>query len=102
MVQAITDADNTTVLTTTLLQIKEDIGGMRADITHIRESIQETNHLLTSHVEKDEDTHKSQDNRITTIEDSQKRIKWLASGAAAVFTTLGWLGSIFFGYGHRH
>lgn len=63
------------VLLQTLLGIKEDLGELRSDVkTFHRE--------LSDHIEDD----KKLSEQIKGIDDAQKRIKWIAMGAAGVLT----------------
>ncbi len=63
------------LMLTTLLSIKQDIGELRSDVKNFGVS-------LTTHIEDDKKLTKS----ISKIDDAQKRIKWIAVGAASVLT----------------
>ena len=59
------------------MQIKEDLGSIKSDISNISESV-------SAHINKDDSIHEDQEERITKLEDQQKKVKWMAVGAGAV------------------
>lgn len=58
----------------------ESLGGINAKLDVIKES-------FAKHVKDDEALAA----RVSVVEDRQKKVKWMAAGAGAVITGLGWL-----------
>lgn len=71
--------NNSDVVLTTLLEIKEKVGAMDAKLDI-------TNNVLINHIQKDDTAHSDQNTRLTKVEDSQKKVKWIAIGAGVIVT----------------
>ena len=68
-------------ITAHLIKISEDIGSISAKLDSINTS-------LTKHTEDDDEYQEKTDQRVLALEDSQKKVRWIAVGAAAVLTGL--------------
>lgn len=87
------------VILTNLLKIVQDIGELKGDIGGIKGDVAAVNTKLDGVV----DTINSQATRITTLEDSHKKVKWMALGAGTVVAGLWRLGEVIMGIApHGH
>lgn len=97
MEQEITNHQDPTILGI-LMQISGDMGEVKSDMKTIQT-------WLKKHVEDDQVLHKANDDRLKIVEDSQKKVKWMAAGASAVITgaavLLGWIIDIMWGSGFK-
>ena len=97
MEQEITNHQDPTILGI-LMQISGDMGEVKSDMKTIQA-------WLKKHVEDDQVLHKASDDRLKVVEDSQKKVKWMAAGASAVITgaavLLGWIIDIMWGSGFK-
>jgi hypothetical protein len=73
--------DNENTIIAHLLKISEDIGSIDAKISNL-------NNTITKHIDDDEKYQDKTDARLTELEDSQKKVKWLAMGGAVVLSGL--------------
>lgn len=80
--------NNENVVLTTLLQIKEQIGALDSATRAMDSKLDDFKSGLTAHFEQDKTEHQSQNEKIKELEDSQKKVKWVAIGAGAVITLL--------------
>lgn len=100
------DSNTNNLIMSTLLEIRGDIGGLKSDVSHIKESINTSNNLLQQHVAADEKVHKEQDDQITKVTDKQKKLGWftagIAGGAGAVISTVAWALEILTSTGRGH
>lgn len=72
------DNDN---ITAHLIKISEDIGSISAKLDAMNTSV-------INHAKDDKEFQEKTDTRISNLEDSQKKVRWIAVGAAAVLTGL--------------
>lgn len=74
-----------------LIKISEDVASLNTKVDAFQATI-------TSHVKEDDDRYEKHSDRITKVEDQQKKVKWMAAGGAAVITALGYLAEVMVGF----
>ena len=100
------DTDNTNLIMETLMGIKQDIGGLKSDVTHMRDSQTQITQHIIGRINKADSDNIAQDTKITAVEDNQKKWKWWVGGGlavgSAVISGVVYAAEIFFGSGQHH
>lgn len=83
------DPTQQTILST-LLEMKEQQGEIQSDVKHAIKQGEDTMKLVQLHVSKDDATHASLDRRVGSLEETHRRVKWIASGVSAFIAAVAW------------
>lgn len=83
------DPTQQTILTA-LMEIKESQGEIQADVKHAIKQGEDTQKMMQLHVSKDDATHASLDRRVGSLEETHRRVKWIAGGVSTLVAAIAW------------
>lgn len=83
------DSTQQTILTT-LLEMKEQQGEIQSDVKHAIRQGEDTHRMVQLHIEKDDGIHAELDGRVGKIEETHRRVKWIAGGISTLIAAAAW------------
>lgn len=84
------DPTQQTILTT-LMEIKEAQGEIQSDVKHTIKQGEDTQKMVRLHIEKDDEIHAGLSNRVGKLEETHRRVKWIAGGISTLVAAIVWV-----------
>lgn len=73
-----------------VLEIKESQGEIQSDVKHAIRQGEDTQRMMKLHIDKDDGIHEALNKRVGSLEETHRRVKWIAGGVSTLVAAVAW------------